>query len=444
MGARRASLLAVLAFGTALSRPGLADPPGSDRSSDPIARIAALEQKRYEWLHAHPELSGQESKTAAFLAREVRKLGFVVRERIGGHGLVATLKNGQGKTLMVRTELDALPVVEETGLPYASRVKARPPGGEESAVMHACGHDLHMAAWLGAAEFFASQRDLWQGTLILIAQPAEETLQGARAMLNAGLLGDSARPDLVFALHAHDQLPVGTVGFTEGPFAASADSVSIVLYGKGGHGAYPENAIDPIVMAAKLIVSLQTIVSREVNPLTPAVLTIGSVHAGTKDNVIPGEARLELTVRAYSDETRKQILSAIERLTNAEAKGMNAPRPPLITVRPGAGVAVNDPEMTRALIARLRKKEIFELVSLPREMGSEDFAEFGRAGLRSVMLMVGTAPKDLVPKARRAGAKPSSLHSGTYAPAMPGSLEAAIRIHAEVGLSVLARQGASD
>lgn len=440
MGVLRASLCALLfAVLTGPVWPVAAETNGSKRPRDPVLVSADRARKHYEWLHAHPELSGQEAKTAAHLGREVRKLGFSVRERIGGYGLVAVLKNGEGMALMVRTELDALPVLEQTKLPYASRVKARLPDGEEAPVMHACGHDLHMAAWLGAAEFFATHRSLWRGTLIFVAQPAEETLSGARAMIDAAFLRGLPRPDLAFAVHVHDQLPVGALGWTEGPFAASADSISIVMHGKGGHGAYPEATVDPIVMAAQLVIDLQTIISREVSPLVPAVLTVGSIHGGTKNNVIPSDVRLELTLRTYSEQARAQILKAIERVANAAAQGMNAPRAPTIEVRPGAGVAINDPKMTQELALHLKETGQFELVPLGREMGSEDFAEYGKAGLPTVMLMVGTVQQVTGPATQTTGINPSATHSSTYAPDMPGSLEAAIRVHTEVGLFVLHR-----
>ncbi len=415
--------------------------PQATESRNSWAKALAAKQKRhYEWLHANPELSGSERKTSAYLAREVKKLGFSVRSQPGGHGFVATLKNGPGKTLFLRTELDALPVREQTGLPYASKKAVAAASGSVTPVMHACGHDLHMAAWLGAASFFSTSRDLWQGTLILVAQPAEETLEGARALVESGILSSLPPPNLVFAIHAHDQLPVGTVGFTPGPFAASADSVSVTLYGKGGHGAYPETSVDPIVMAAEFVLSLQSIVSREVSPLESAVITVGSIHGGTKNNVIPDEVRLELTVRTFQDKTREIVLGAIERRARALAQSKSAPKAPRVEVQRDVAAAVNDAELTRRLAKRLRESVSgFEVSELPPEMGSEDFAEYSRAHLPTVMLMVGTAAPPAVAKARSGGPGLDPLHSSTYRPHMPGALEAAIAVHIEVGLEILGR-----
>lgn len=432
------ALALCLAGGTARSETG---PVKAAETRGTWAKTLAAEQRRhYEWLHSNPELSGSEKKTSQYLTREVRKLGFSVRSGVGGHGFVATLENGPGKTLFVRTELDALPVREQTGLPYASKKSVAEAGGARTPVMHACGHDLHMAAWLGAAKFFSTHRELWRGTLVLLAQPAEETLSGARAMVETGIFRTLPPPNLVFAIHAHDQLPVGTVGFTPGPFAASADSVSVTLYGKGGHGAYPETSIDPIVMAAEFILSLQTIVSREMSPLQAAVITVGSIHGGAKNNVIPDEVRLELTVRTFDEKARAALLAAIERKARALAQSKNAPRAPRVDVHRDVAAAENDPELTRRLAQRLTARlEDFEVSELPPEMGSEDFAEYSRAHLPTVMLMVGTAAPPAVAAARAGGPRLDPLHSSTYRPEVPGALEAAIAVHIEVGLEMLGR-----
>src|SRR5580704_649299 len=262
-------------------------------------------------IHQNPELSSHETQTAAKLASRLRSLGYDVTEHVGGTGIVAILKNGTGPTVMLRTELDALPVEEKTGLPYASKIHAKDDAGRDVPVMHACGHDLHMAAFMGTATVMAHSKDSWHGTLILIGQPAEETISGAKKMIEDGLLTRFPKPDVGVAMHVGNTLPAGTVGVTPGYSYASADSVRITIYGKGGHGAAPENTVDPIVIAARTVLSLQTIVSREVKPGEAAVVTVGYFHAGTKNNIIPDQAELGLTIRTYKPEVRKRILAAI-------------------------------------------------------------------------------------------------------------------------------------
>ena len=255
-------------------------------------------------LHQNPELSTHETQTAAKLARRLRSLGYDVTEHVGGTGIVAIMKNGAGATVMLRTELDALPVEEKTGLAYASKVRAKDDAGHDVPVMHACGHDLHMASILGAAEVMAHSKDTWHGTLMLIGQPAEETIGGAKAMLDDGLLTRFPRPDVAVALHVGNILPAGVVGITPGVFNTNADSLRITIYGKGGHGSAPHTAIDPIVIAARTILALQTIASREVKPQEMAVVTVGYIQAGTKNNIIPDQAELGLTIRTNKPEVR--------------------------------------------------------------------------------------------------------------------------------------------
>ncbi|MBV8495147.1 MAG: amidohydrolase, partial [Gammaproteobacteria bacterium] len=310
----------------------------------------AQAQALYLDLHQHPELSGVETQTAARLARELRALGYAVTEHVGGTGVVALLRNGPGKTVMLRTELDALPVEEKTGLPYASKVHAKDPQGHEVSVGHMCGHDLHMSALVATAAIMARSRDSWRGTLLLIGQPAEETISGAQAMVSDGLFNRFPRPDAALALHVDNEHPAGKVGVASGIYDSNADSVRITLYGKGGHGSAPHTAVDPIVMAARTILALQTIVAREVQPGQFAVVTVGYVTAGTKNNIIPDEAQLGLTVRTYKPEVRKQVLEAITRITQAEAQAAAAPRPPRIEHYESADAVYNDP----ALAARMR------------------------------------------------------------------------------------------
>jgi hippurate hydrolase len=267
-------------------------------------------------LHQHPELSFHETETAAKLANELRQLGYEVTTGVGRVGIVGVLKNGTGPTVMLRTELDALPVTENTGLSFASTVRTKDDAGNEVGVMHACGHDIHMAAWVGTARIMAANRGQWRGTLVLIGQPAEEIVSGAKAMIADGLLTRFPRPDFALAVHDDARLPAGVIGYHAGPILTNADAVSIRIFGRGGHGARPEATVDPIVIAARTVLALQTIVSREISPFDPAVITVGSIHGGTKNNIIPDEVQLQLTVRSFTDPVRQHLLSAIDRIAN--------------------------------------------------------------------------------------------------------------------------------
>lgn len=391
-------------------------------------------------LHRNPELSLQEQKTAAKMADGLRQLGFEVTAGVGGHGVVGVLRNGTGPTLMVRTDMDGLPVEEQTGLPYASRVKVKDASGAEVGVMHACGHDVHMAAWLGTARLLAKSKQSWRGTLVMIAQPAEEIVTGARAMLDAGLFTKFPRPDFALAIHDLADLPAGKAGYASGYMLANADSVDITIFGKGGHGAWPHTTIDPIVIAARTIVSLQTIVAREVDPINPAVITVGSIHGGTKHNIIPDQVHLQLTVRSFKDEVRKHLLSAIERVTRAEAAAAGAPTPPAVRVTPGVTATYNDPKLTMRLAGALRRNlGEANVVEVPPKMGSEDFSEFGRAGIPAVMLWVGAAEPAKVEAAKARGTPLPSLHSATFAPDRERTLRTAVMAETAAALELLGR-----
>src|SRR4030081_1048687 len=281
-------------------------------------------------LHQHPELSFHETETAAKLANELRQLGYEVTTGVGRLGVVGVLKNGAGPTVLLRTELDALPVTENTGLPFASTVRTKDDAGNDVGVMHACGHDAHMAAWVGTARIMATNRAAWRGTLVLIGQPAEEIVSGAKAMIADGLLTRFPRPDFALAVHDDARLPSGIVGYHAGPLLSNADAVTITIFGRGGHGARPDATVDPIVIAARTVLALQTIVSREISPFDPAVVTVGSIHGGTRPNIIPAEVNLELTVRSFTDPVRQHLLSAIDRIAKAEAAAAGAPREPLV------------------------------------------------------------------------------------------------------------------
>lgn len=303
-------------------------------------------------IHQNPELSSHEVQTAAKLAGRLRDLNYVVTEHVGGTGVVAVLKNGTGPTVMLRTELDALPVEEKTGLPYASKVHAKDDAGRDVGVMHACGHDVHMASLFGTAAIMAHSKDTWHGTLILIGQPAEETISGAKRMIEDGLMTRFPKPDIALALHVGNELPAGEVGVGPGYRFSNADSLRITIYGKGGHGSMPNSTIDPIVIAARTVVALQTIVSREVKPGEVAVVTIGYMQAGTKNNIIPDQAELGLTVRSYKPEVRKQVLAAIERITKAEAAAAGATREPTIEHYEATDAVYNDPALAPAATGR--------------------------------------------------------------------------------------------
>jgi amidohydrolase len=378
-------------------------------------------------LHQNPELSSQETQTAAKLANRLRSLGYDVTEHFGGNGIVAILKNGSGPTIMLRTDLDALPVEEKTGLPYASKVHAKDEHGQDVSVMHACGHDMHMASFMGTAAIMARTADSWHGTLMLIGQPAEETLSGARKMIEEGLLKKFPKPDAGVALHVSNNFPAGKIGISSGFRYASSDAIRITIYGKGGHGSAPQNAIDPIVIAARLVLSLQTIVSREVKPGEVAVVTVGHIQAGTKNNIIPDEALLELTVRAFKPEIRKQLLAAITRITKAEAAAAGAPREPLIEPYEKTDAVYNDPALAEKLRGPLEsalgKDNV--IVTEP-STGSEDFAYFVGEGIRAFYFELGVADPQKYVQAKQRGESLPSTHSPLFAPDVEPSLRTGI------------------
>ena len=394
----------------------------------------------YRHLHQSPELSTQEEKTAAKMAERLRALGFEVTQKVGGHGVVGILRNGKGPTVMLRADMDALPVEEKTGLAYASKVKAKDPGGQSVPVMHACGHDVHMTAWVGAATLLARSKDRWRGTVMMVGQPAEELGTGARAMLEDGLFKRFPKPDFALMVHNLSSAPAGTVEFVPGFALASVDSVDLTLYGKGGHGAYPHTTVDPVMLAAKTIMSLQTIVSRERNPLEPAVVTVGSIHGGTKHNIIPDEVKLQLTVRSYKPEVRKQILEAIERIAKGESLTAGSPRPPSMAVTEGTPATYNDPELMKRVVpavARvLGEQNVREGMPV---MGGEDFSEYGRAGVPAVMLWIGTVEPARFQAAQKAGETLPSLHSGQFSPDRERTLRTGVTTLVTAALELLGK-----
>ncbi|HSI02925.1 MAG: M20 family metallopeptidase [Myxococcota bacterium] len=363
----------------------------------------------YEDLHAHPELSEKEAQTSAKLAAKLKTLGYAVTTGVGLHGVVAILKNGDGPTLLVRADMDALPVTEDTGLTYASTTRG---------VMHACGHDVHMTSLLGTAEVMARLKDRWRGTLMLIGQSAEEVGKGAKAMLSAGLYEKFAKPTYALALHVDAGSPMGVVSTRSGYVLANVDSVDITVRGVGGHGAAPEMAKDPIVMASELVMTLQTLVSRELSPGEPGVVTVGSFHGGTKHNIIPDEVKLQLTVRSYGEAARKLLLDGIARIANgvAAAHGVPADRMPVITNHPGGTPATyNDPELTERL-TRIWIAELGESTVKPRapRMTGEDFGRFSLPdhSVPAVFFFVGATD----PKLMEHGKAAPSEHSSRFAP----------------------------
>jgi hippurate hydrolase len=392
-----------------------------------VDAVYARSEALYLHLHQHPELSGHEQETAAKLAAGLRELGFVVTTGIGGTGVVGLLENGNGPVIMLRTELDALPVEEKTGLPYASKVRTKDDSGADVGVMHACGHDIHMASWMGTARIMASSRDRWRGTLMMLGQPAEETVSGAAKMLADGLFTKLPRPQYALAVHDDPRAPGGVVGYHAGPILSNADSLRVTIFGTGGHGARPETTVDPIVIASRTVLALQTIVSREISPFEAAVVTVGSIHGGTKNNIIPTEVTLLLTVRTLTDPMRKHVLKSIDRIVKAEAAAAGAPREPTIERYEGTDALVNDPALTQRISAALKRDLGADRVrDQPPEMASEDFAEFQKAGVPTLMLRVGATPQALFDAAMKSGAEIPSLHSPLFSPDRERAIKAAI------------------
>jgi hippurate hydrolase len=377
-------------------------------------------------LHRHPELSLHEQRTAATLAAALRELNFEVTEHVGGTGVVGVLRNGKGPVVLLRTELDALPVEEKTGLAFASTVRATNDDGHEVGVMHACGHDAHMAAWMSTARIMAATRDRWHGTLVLIGQPAEESGDGAGAMLADGLFTRFPRPDYALAVHDDPRYAAGLIGFHAGPIMSNIDELTLTVFGRGGHGARPETTVDPIVIAARTVLALQTIVSRETSPLEPSVITVGSIHGGTRPNIIPDEVRLQLSVRSFSDSNRQHLLAAIARVAKGEAAAAGAPREPLLESDGHISALINDPALTqRVSAALLRQLGPDRVKDVSPEMISEDFSVFEKAGVPSLMLRIGATSQSALDAAAQSGVPVPSLHSALFYPEREPTIKAA-------------------
>ena len=395
----------------------------------------------YKDVHAHPELSMQETRTAGIAADHLRGIGYEVTTGVGNTGVVALLRNGEGPVVMLRADMDALPVQEATGLPYASKATATDTTGKLVPVMHACGHDMHVAWLLGAATLFAKSRGSWSGTLMPVFQPAEETAAGAQAMIDDGLFQRFPKPDVVLGQHVMS-LPAGIIAGRTGVTTSSADSLQIRLFGRGAHGSMPEASIDPVVMAASTVLRLQTIVSREVGANEAAVVTIGVLQAGTKENVIPDDAIIKLNVRTFDEGVRKRVLDAIERIVNAEAAASGAPRKPEITALDRYSLVTNDPEATKRVSNAFRLHFSSERVQETKPTtASEDFGSFGAEwGVPSVFWFVGGIDSDMYDKAKkdgRIGEIPTN-HNPRFAPVIHPTLETGVEtmvVAAEAWLS---------
>ncbi len=443
-GAARRSRLArwgktlglVAAFGIAAAPAVSAD--GVARTQDRVGRwveprLAGFVET-YRTLHANPELSLHEVETAALVAKHLRAAGYEVTEEVGGHGVVAVLENGPGPVVLFRGDMDALPVTEETGLPWASEVTATVDGVGEVGVMHACGHDVHTTHLIAIGEYMAAHRKTWRGTLVLVAQPAEELGRGALAMIDDGLFERFPKPDYSLALHVESSLPAGWVGLTPGWAMANVDAVDITFFGRGGHGARPHQAVDPIVAGAAFVTAVQTVVSRRISPRAPGVITVGSFQAGSKHNVIPDEAHLKLTVRSYTDEVRARLLDGIRDVAEGVCEAHRCTKPPAISIREHYTPAVyNDPALSAEAMKLFAQAFGAERVTerLP-SMGGEDFGRYGRAlGVPSLLFRLGAAPPAAWEESRQPGGAPlPALHSSRFAPDAERSIETGVRASA--------------
>ena len=397
----------------------------------------------YKFLHSNPELSWQEDKTASHLADILEADGYEVTREVGKKGVVAILENGKGPTLMIRADMDALPVEEKTNLKYASKVRQINRFGKEVPVMHACGHDIHMSVLIGTAKNLISMKNSWSGTLMLVLQPAEEVGQGSLAMLEDGLFERFPRPDFNLALHVGGMGPAGTIGYQLGYAMANVDSVDIIVNGVGGHGAYPHTTIDPIVLASQIVLSLQTIVSRKIDPLEPAVVTVGSIHGGLKHNIISEEVRLQLTLRSYSDEVREKTIDEIKKIVKGLgiAAGLPESKMPKVLLKDEYTPALyNDPEFSRKVLSFISKEIGDENVSeISAVMGGEDFARYGRQDpkIPSLLFWLGGTSKEDWKKYQNNEIELVSIHSPFFAPDPKPTITTGIKAMSASALGLL-------
>jgi hippurate hydrolase len=397
----------------------------------------------YTNLHAHPELSFMEVKTAALVAGELRTLGFTVTEKVGNTGVVGVLTNGPGPTVLVRADMDGLPIRENSGVPYASTDIVKDIAGKDQPAMHGCAHDTHVTGLIGTARLLVALKDRWAGTLVLVAQPAEEIVAGARAMLADGLYTRFPKPDYALALHTASKLPAGVIGYGEGPFLASVNSMDIQVRGVGGHGSAPHTAKDPIVLASQIVLALQTIVSREVKPGTTAVVTVGTIHGGLKRNIISDDVKLELTLRAFDEKVMAQLVASIRRICEnlARSAGMPEDRLPVVTLTPESiSVTLNNPPLTRRLVGTFTAWFGDDRVKIdPPSTGGEDFSEFARQGVPICMWWVGATDPAKIAESERTGVPVPSNHSATFAPIPEPTLKTCVSSMTAAVLELMGR-----
>ncbi|MFJ3278108.1 M20 family metallopeptidase [Streptomyces halstedii] len=404
----------------------------SDRARTVLAGLDGIRtelEDLYEDLHRHPELGLREHRTAGKAADALRGFGYEVTDGIGGTGVVAVLANGEGPVVMARADMDALPVRERTGLPYASTVTVTDDDGTEQPVMHACGHDVHVTSLIGCAQLMSRARDAWKGTFVALFQPSEENGDGAEAMIDDGLTSKAPRPDVVLAQHVLPY-PAGYVGTRTGSFLAAADSLRVTVHGRGAHGSMPQSAVDPVVMAAMIVVRLQTIVSRELAATTPAVVTVGSVHAGTGPNVIPDSAVIQLNVRTYDDASRTQVLDAVERIVKAECQASRSPREPLIERISSFPPTVNDEAPTRRVAEAFAAYFGDAAHTIDPQTASEDMSEIPRAfGAPFTYWGIGGTDPGLYAAAEKKGTLAQDVpvnHSSAFAPVVQPTLDTGV------------------
>lgn len=442
MNMRLFALAAVAAFSASAAAQS-----SSDLAASVDKQLPALTET-YKHLHRSPELSHHEEKTSAFLAAELRKLGYTVTEHVGkyedgsqAYGIVAVLQNGSGPRLLIRSDMDALPVEEKTGLDYASTVRSTNAQGQDVGVMHACGHDIHMTVLLGTARELAERKSQWHGSVMLIGQPSEEMIDGARAMLADNLYQRFGRPDFILSEHDSNDVAAGTVALKGGPLLASSTGINVTIRGIGGHGSRPEVGKDPIVLAAEFILVAQTIVSRQIDPQQPAVLTVGMIHGGTKNNIIPDQVELGMTLRTYSSALRDAIITDIRRTANglAEAYGVPSDRMPIVKVAEGTIATIND----SPLAERLRKSAIAALGTDHVEeakavMGSEDVGLFTLDGkIPGVMFWLGAADPAKLAESRKTGVSLPSPHSALFAPVYAPTIKTGVTAMTAMSLDLL-------
>jgi hippurate hydrolase len=412
----------------------------AETNADRVNAVYPAVEPIYKDLHQNPELGFNEQRTSKRLAELAGALGYEVTTGVGGTGIVAILRNGPGPTVMLRTEMDALPVLEKTDLPFASKATTTNKAGETTPIAHACGHDIHMSAWYGTAKIMAENRKLWSGTLMLVGQPAEELVAGAAAMIKDGLFTRFPKPDYALSVHDDATLPSGQIGYHPGYFRAASDTAEITILGQGGHGAAPHETVDPVVLASRTVMALQTIVSREDNPIEPTVITVGSIHGGTTGNVIPDQVKLQLTIRTFSEAVRNRVHAAITRVVKGEAMSANAPKEPVVNIKRGTDAVYNDPATTTRMVAAMRNAMGAErVVEMPPKMTSEDFSVYGQAGVKAILIHVGAVPAEKLEAAKKSGHAVPGTHSPQWAPEYQPTIKAAIGAETAVLLDLMGK-----